>query len=79
MLNFHSHQTFTVYYEYRTFFAAAINTAKTKRKCFKDWIQVQQYTATNFQGWSKITLKIKTTYFSIFRSGFQKILCDTDC
>ena len=70
MLNFHSHWTFT---------AAVINTTKTKSKCFKDLIQVQQYTVTDFRGLSKITLKIKRTYFSIFRSGFRKILCDTDC
>ena len=39
----------------------------------KLWIRVQQYIATDFQGWSKMTLKIKTAYFSAFISGFRKI------
>ena len=38
------------------------------------WIRIQQYTATDFQGWLKMTVKIKPAYFSIFRSGFRKIL-----
>ena len=40
-------------------------------------MRIQQYTAADFegfQGWSKMILKIKTAYFSIFRSGFRKIL-----
>ena len=39
---------------------------------------VQQTTATDFQGWSKMTLRIKTAYFSIFIKGFQKILWQSD-
>ena len=37
-------------------------------------MRTQQYIATDFQGWSKMTLKIKTAYFSLFGSGFRKIL-----
>ena len=48
--------------------SAAINT-KQKINLQKPWIR---YTATDFQGWSKITLKIKMAYISIFRRGFQK-------
>ena len=40
----------------------------------KLWMRIEQCTATDFQGWPKMTLKIKTVYFSIFRSGFWKIL-----
>ena len=38
------------------------------------WVRIQQYTEADFQGWSKMTLKIKMAYISIFRSGFGKIL-----
>ena len=54
-------------------FSAVINTIKTKN-LLKLWIRIQQYTATDFQGWSKMTLKIKTAYFSTFRSGIRKII-----
>ena len=47
---------------------------KTKINPLKLWMRIRQYTATDFQGWSKMTLKIKTAYFSIFRSGFRNIL-----
>ena len=47
---------------------------KQKIIVLKRWVRIQRYTAVDFQGWSKITLKIKMTYISIFRSGFQKIL-----
>ena len=40
----------------------------------KLWIRIQQYTSTDFQGWSKLTLKIKTANFFIFRGGIRKIL-----
>ena len=40
----------------------------------KRWVRIQRYTAVDSQGWSKMTLKIKMAYISIFRSGFQKIL-----
>ena len=40
----------------------------------KLWIRIQQYTASDFEGWFKLTLKMKAAYFSIFRGGFQKIL-----
>ena len=43
-----------------------ICTLKQKMSFLKLWILIQQYTATDFQGWSKMTLKIKTAYFSIF-------------
>ena len=44
---------------------------KTKINLLRFWIRIHQYTAIDFQGWSKITLKIKTANFSIFRSGFR--------
>ena len=37
-------------------------------------MRIQHDTATDFQGSSKMTLKIKMTDFSIFRSGFSKTL-----
>ena len=40
----------------------------------KLWIRIQQYTASDFEGWFKLTLNMKAAYFSIFRGGFQKIL-----
>ena len=56
-------------------FSAVMYTIKTKNKRFKKLrVPIQRYTATEFQGWSKMTLKIKTAYFSIFRSGFREIL-----
>ena len=39
----------------------------------KLWIRIHQYTAIDFQGGLKMTLKIKTAYF-IFGVGFRKIL-----
>ena len=38
------------------------------------WVRIQRYTAADFQGWSKMTLKVKMAYISIFRSEFQNIL-----
>ena len=38
------------------------------------WVLIQRYTAADFQGWSKMILKNKMAYFSIFRSGLRKIL-----
>ena len=40
----------------------------------KLWIRIHQYTAIDFQGGLKMTLKIKTAYFFIFRVGFREIL-----
>ena len=54
MLDFHSHLTLAAEYEYRTYFQLLQTQLKQK---------IQQYTATDFQGWPKLTLKIKTTYF----------------
>ena len=52
-----------------------INTIETKKIIvIKRWVRIQRYTAVDFQGWSKMTLKIKMAYISIFRSGFQKII-----
>ena len=53
----------------RSFFVISIE--------FSDWVHVKEktlYTAVDFQGWLKMTLKIKMAYISIFRSGFRKIL-----
>ena len=47
---------------------------KQKIIILKCWVRIQWYTAVDFQGWSKITLKIKMAYISIFGSRFQKIL-----
>ena len=65
MSNFHSHPTFTAQYEYMTYFQQNI-----KINLLKLSIRVQQYNATDFQGWLKMTLKIKMACFFIFRSGF---------
>ena len=45
-----------------------MSTIKTKINLVKLWIPIQHYTATDFQGWSKMTLNIKTAYFSMFKS-----------
>ena len=58
----------------KNIFSAAIKTIETKINLSKVWMRTQQYTTTDFQGWSKMTLTIKTAYFSIFRSGFRKII-----
>ena len=47
---------------------------ETKINPLKLWIPIQQYTVTDFQGWSKMTFKNKVAYFLIFRSGLQEIL-----
>ena len=47
-----------------------VNTIYTKIIVLKLWVRIQQCTAVHFQSWSKMTLKIKMAYFSIFRSGF---------
>ena len=47
------------------------NTIKTKNKPFK---ALDTNSATDSQGGSKMTLKIKMAYFSIFTSGFRKII-----
>ena len=36
------------------------------------WIQIQEYTATDFQGWSKMTLKIKMAFSPFLEVGFEK-------
>ena len=53
-------------------FSAVINTEQT-RSLLKLWIRIQQYTATDFQGWSKITLKIKMAHFSTLEVGLEKL------
>ena len=49
-----------------------ISTLETKINLLKLWIRIQHHTATDFQGWSKMTLKIKTAYFFILEVGFKK-------
>ena len=45
---------------------------KTENNCFKAFgYEFRRYTAFDFQGWSKMTLKIKMAYISIFKS-FEK-------
>ena len=53
-------------------FSAVINTEQTKN-LLKLWIRIQQDTATDFQGWSKITLKIKMAHFSTLEVGLEKL------
>ena len=60
----HTGHTFSCYKHYQN----------KKIIVFKRWVRIQRYTAVDFQGWSKMTLKIKMAYISMFRSGFQKIL-----
>ena len=40
----------------------------------KLWVRIQRYTGVEFQNWSKMILKVKMAYISIFRSGIRKIL-----
>ena len=37
-----------------------------KRHHIKLWIRFEQYTATDFQSWSKKALKVKTAHFPTF-------------
>ena len=53
---------------------AVIKTIKKEINLLKVCMRIQWYTATDFQGSAKMTIKIKTAYFSMFRSVFQKIL-----
>ena len=48
------------------------NTIKTKIIVLKRWLRIQRYTVVDFQGWSKMTLKIKMAYISILEVGFEK-------
>ena len=58
-------------YGYRTF--SAVTQLEQTRNLLKLWIRIQQYTATDFQGWSKITLKIKMAHFSTLEVGSEKL------
>ena len=40
----------------------------------KLWLRIQRCTAVDFQGWLKMTLKIKIVRISIFGSRFRKLL-----
>ena len=55
-------------------FSCHKHNGKKKIIVLKRWVRIQLYTAVDFQGWSKMVLKIKMAYISICRSGFQKIL-----
>ena len=74
MLNFHSHPAFTASYEYRSYFQLLQTQLKQKIIVLKSWVRIQRYTTVDFQGWSKMTLKIIMAYISIFKSEFQKLL-----
>ena len=55
--------------------SAVLNTIKTKKLIVsKYWVKIQQYTAVDFQGWSKIPLKIKMARISILEMGFKNFL-----
>ena len=54
--------------------SGVINQLKQKLIVLKLWVRIQWYNAADFQGWSKMILKTKMAYISIFRSGFRKIL-----
>ena len=47
---------------------------KQKMTVLKLWVGIQRYTVVDFQGWSKMALKIKMAHISIFRIQFRKIL-----
>ena len=47
---------------------------KQKIIVLKLWVRIQQYAAVDFQGWSKMTLKVKMAYISILEVGFEKFL-----
>ena len=77
MQNFHSHLTFTALYmdTEHIFSCYKHSLIEQTRNLLKLWIQIQQYmyTATDFQGWSKITLKIKIAHFSTLEVGLEKL------
>ena len=54
-------------------FSAVINTVRANKNLLKLLIRIQQYTATDFQGLSKITLKIKMAHFSTLEVGLEKL------
>ena len=57
-----------------TYFQLLRKQSKQKINELNLWVPIQRYTAADFQGWSKMTVKTKKAYFSIFGSGFRKIL-----
>ena len=48
--------------------------AQLKQKLFvsKLRVRIQRYTVIDFQGWSKMTPKIKIAHISILEVGFEK-------
>ena len=47
-----------------------VTQLKQKVIVLKLWVRIQRHTAVDFQGWSKMTPKIKMVHISIFRSRF---------
>ena len=70
MLNFHSHLTFTAEYEHRTYFQVLLTQLKQKIVVLKLWVRFQ--IVVDFQGWSKMTLKIKMPISPFLEVGFEK-------
>ena len=53
--------------------AILVNTINSEMATLKKlWVRIQRYAAVDFQGWSKMTLKIKMAYISILKVGFKK-------
>ena len=60
--------------------SGVISTINTKNNCFKALgMNSERYTAVHFQGWSKMTLKIKMAHFSIFGEWVPKNSLTTIC
>ena len=58
-------------------FKALDTKIQTKMDLSKLWIRIHLYTAADFQGWLKVTLKVKTAYFSIFRRFLEAAIEDS--
>ena len=55
--------------------SAVINTIKQKLIVSKRWVRIQGYTTLDFQGWSKMTLKINPLLLEVsFKKFFDSHL-----
>ena len=52
--------------------SAAIDIIKTRTKSLQLWIRIQQYIATDFQGWLKMTSILKLRISPFLEASFEK-------
>ena len=71
MLNFYSHLTLLLNMN-AGHTSSCYKHNRNKKIVLKSWVQIQLYTAVDFQGRSKMTLTIKWPISPFLRSEFQK-------